>query len=129
MADQPATQGETPRRYGGTLKKLKKAQSDRVDPSASTKMVSVNDLFGKKTGGFSSPVIDMGASFTSTSSAGGVTMDDFHFGADNPIFVPVDEDGQEILDEDDTRPPRVKLPRAKRWTFASIFTRRSSDKL
>lgn len=90
---------------GATLRKknLKKSQSDRE--VLATTVVSLNDLFGKTSpgGGFGSPIIDMGASFNSGGSSvyladGSTTHDDFNFGSDNPIFVPVEHD---IFSDDD----------------------------
>ena len=131
----------TGRRKGGTLKKLKKSQSDRVDNTANnsngkTKLMSLDELFGKQApGGFGSPVIDMGSSFTS-----GGSVDGLHFDSDNPIFVPVDDDGHEVIEEEDEdfeKPYRTgrgtgaSQTRPKRWTLTSLasFLRRSNETL
>jgi hypothetical protein len=122
----------TVKRKGGTLRKMKKTQSDGSIPKAN--VVSMNDLFGKQTpGGFGSPVIDMGASFTSTGSS--ISGEDFNFKSNNPIYVPFDDDGMEIIEEEDHKPyrtnTRTSMLGSKRWTLSSLgsfLLRRSSEK-
>ena len=130
----------TGRRKGGTLKKLKKSQSGSAlnNTNKTNNVVSLNDLFGKgvaQNGGFGAPVIDMGASFTNGSAA---NPEDYNFGSDNPFFVNVDDDGQEIPEEETeeegsskslSRYPR-RSTKGKRWTLSSFgsFLRKSNEK-
>lgn len=121
----------TTKRKGGSLKKsMKKAQSDLSTQKANVNVVSMNDLFGKTSfGGVSAPVIDMGSSYGSTGSF--LSGEEFHFKSDNPIYVPYDEFGEPIQEEEKhyrtNGTSSSSASRPKRWTLTSLsfFSRKT----